>query len=398
MFEIVGSEPTDPADLLDPYVRAHRVHARRSGSRPPASSPSCEHRPLGPRRRHPASRSPPPSSSVLIHRDSRIALVVTRRGRHVGLTGRRRRPRPSPSAAVLLRLGVSSRHAPVSSPDVIADRLVSGKRRHARTRSSSGLSRAASVRAYSAEDVHPPDGTDPRRGHRVPSMRTRIWLRVGTGAPAWSRRVAPARRAPDAEAPAAIPTRKRDEAPTSGEDACREVRHQRRPARRGHPSRCRPTTRWIRSRSSWRISRRRPVSCCGTSRLIEDLRASRQRLVTAQDEERRKLERNLHDGAQQQLVALAVKLRLAEPRRHATRTKSARAGRRTRTRTATPWRTLRDLARGIYPPLLADQGLAAALEAQARKASLPVRVEPDGVGRYPTETSRRPCTSARSRR
>ena len=46
-------------------------------------------------------------------------------------------------------------------------------------------------------------------------------------------------------------------------------------------------------------------------RLVEDVRASRQRLVAAQDEERRRLERNIHDGAQQQLVALAVKARLA---------------------------------------------------------------------------------------
>ena len=46
---------------------------------------------------------------------------------------------------------------------------------------------------------------------------------------------------------------------------------------------------------------------------------------------------------------------------------------------------LRDLARGIYPPLLADQGLGAALTAQARKASLPVEVETDGLGRYPQE-------------
>jgi signal transduction histidine kinase len=46
---------------------------------------------------------------------------------------------------------------------------------------------------------------------------------------------------------------------------------------------------------------------------------------------------------------------------------------------------LRDLARGIYPPLLADQGLRAALEAQARKAGLPVAMELDGVGRYPQE-------------
>ncbi len=47
--------------------------------------------------------------------------------------------------------------------------------------------------------------------------------------------------------------------------------------------------------------------------------------------------------------------------------------------------TLRDLARGIYPPLLADQGLAAALSAQARKAALPVEVSADGIGRYPQE-------------
>ena len=58
------------------------------------------------------------------------------------------------------------------------------------------------------------------------------------------------------------------------------------------------------------ISPRRPDWCSATSGLIEELKASRQRLVAAQDEERRKLERNLHDGAQQQLVALAVKQRL----------------------------------------------------------------------------------------
>jgi signal transduction histidine kinase len=47
--------------------------------------------------------------------------------------------------------------------------------------------------------------------------------------------------------------------------------------------------------------------------------------------------------------------------------------------------TLRDLARGIYPPLLADRGLVAALEAQARKSAVPVEVSPDGVSRYPQE-------------
>ncbi|MGH2675321.1 MAG: histidine kinase, partial [Actinomycetota bacterium] len=117
-------------------------------------------------------------------------------------------------------------------------------------------------------------------------------------------------------------------------------------------------------------------------RLIEELRASRQRLVAAQDEERRRLERNIHDGAQQQLVALAVKIRLA-------RTMTERDVERARGllddlqgETQEALEDLRDLARGIYPPLLADRGLAAALEAQARKLPLPVRVEPNGLGRY----------------
>jgi signal transduction histidine kinase len=120
-------------------------------------------------------------------------------------------------------------------------------------------------------------------------------------------------------------------------------------------------------------------------RLIEELRASRQRLVTAQDEERRRLERNIHDGAQQQLVALAVKIRLA-------RSMTAKDVERAQSlldqlqgETQEALENLRDLARGIYPPLLADQGLAAALEAQARKVPFPVEVQPNGVGRYPAE-------------
>jgi signal transduction histidine kinase len=121
-------------------------------------------------------------------------------------------------------------------------------------------------------------------------------------------------------------------------------------------------------------------------RLIEELRASRQRLVTAQDEERRRLERNIHDGAQQQLVALAVKVRLA-------RTMTARDVERAQAlldelqgETQEALENLRDLARGIYPPLLADQGLASALQAQARKVPFPVQVEPNGIGRYPADT------------
>jgi len=120
-------------------------------------------------------------------------------------------------------------------------------------------------------------------------------------------------------------------------------------------------------------------------RLIEELRASRQRLVAAQDAERRKIERNIHDGVQQQLVALTVQMRLAghlaesDPQK----TREMLAGLQEQTNAALD--DLRDLARGIYPPLLADKGLGAALAAQARKAAVPTTVEAAEVGRYPQD-------------
>jgi signal transduction histidine kinase len=120
-------------------------------------------------------------------------------------------------------------------------------------------------------------------------------------------------------------------------------------------------------------------------KLIAELRASRQRLVAAQDEERRKIERNLHDGAQQQLVALTVQLKLA---RSLVERDPAKAGELLGTiqgSATDALEDLRDLARGIYPPLLADQGLPAALEAQARKAVVPTTVEAQAVGRYAQE-------------
>jgi signal transduction histidine kinase len=119
--------------------------------------------------------------------------------------------------------------------------------------------------------------------------------------------------------------------------------------------------------------------------LIEDLKASRQRLVAAQDEERRRIERNIHDGAQQQLVALAVKLKLADTLvgKDEDRAHTMLADLQVETNNALE--DLRDLARGIYPPLLADKGLAAALESQGRKSVVSVSVEADGIGRYPQE-------------
>jgi signal transduction histidine kinase len=118
---------------------------------------------------------------------------------------------------------------------------------------------------------------------------------------------------------------------------------------------------------------------------IEQLRASRQRLVSAQDEERRRLERNLHDGAQQQLVALAVKLRLLEQLVERDPAQARSVAAQLQGDTTDALEELRDLARGIYPPLLADKGLVAALESQARKSVVPVAIEANGVGRYPRE-------------
>ncbi len=117
---------------------------------------------------------------------------------------------------------------------------------------------------------------------------------------------------------------------------------------------------------------------------IDDLRASRRRLVQAQDQERHRIERNLHDGAQQQLVALSIQLGLLEdsagdPDEVRQMTDQLRAGLRA------ALDDLRALARGIYPPLLAEQGLGPALRAQAGKAPLPVLVEADGIGRYPRD-------------
>ncbi len=106
------------------------------------------------------------------------------------------------------------------------------------------------------------------------------------------------------------------------------------------------------------------------------------RLVQAQDEERQRIERNLHDGAQQQLVALTVQLSLLEesaedPDGVRQMTRQLRSGLRAAVD------DLRALARGIYPPLLADQGLGPGLRAQASRAPLPVLIEADGIGRYP---------------
>ncbi len=122
-----------------------------------------------------------------------------------------------------------------------------------------------------------------------------------------------------------------------------------------------------------------------TDRLGE-LRASRQRMLAAQDRARHALERDLHDGAQQELVALKIKLGLAgtiATREGVTAVAAGLAQSATVADQAVD--TLRDVARGIYPPLLETEGLAAALSAQARRADLSATVLDRAGRRYPRE-------------
>jgi len=116
-----------------------------------------------------------------------------------------------------------------------------------------------------------------------------------------------------------------------------------------------------------------------------ELQASRGRLVAAADAERRRIERNLHDGAQQHLVALAVKVRLLEQfsGRDPERAKGLMNQLQDDVRAAIE--ELRSLAHGIYPPLLSSAGLSVAIAAACRRAAIPAGVEADGVARHAPE-------------
>jgi signal transduction histidine kinase len=118
---------------------------------------------------------------------------------------------------------------------------------------------------------------------------------------------------------------------------------------------------------------------------LEEIRASRLRLVAAQDAERRRIERNIHDGAQQHLVALAIKLSITESMIGTDTEGERELLAELREDAAGAVEELRGLARGIYPPLLTSMGLVAALEAQAGKAPVPTSVTADGIGRYPQD-------------
>lgn len=120
-------------------------------------------------------------------------------------------------------------------------------------------------------------------------------------------------------------------------------------------------------------------------RQAAELRASRQRIVAAQDEERRRLERNIHDGAQQHLVALAVKLRLTKTMLERDPVKGHTMLGELRHQVDSAIDTIRSLSLGVYPPLLEEQGVAAALAGQYTTSGIPVRMQSDAFDRHPIE-------------
>ena len=255
----------------------------------------------------------------------------------------------------------------------VADRLVYGKRATPYEVLAEFSARVGG--SYGAEDVLPRMAQILARA--VAARRAVVWLRIGD-------QLRPTAVYPEADAPPPVAT-SGDELPTLPADASVEVRDRGEllgalsvdtpPNEPMNPSK----ERLIQDLASQAGLVLRNV------RLIEELRQSRRRIVAAQDERARKLERNIHDGAQQQLVAIAVRLRLAEQLagRDTGRAKELLA--QLQTDTADALENLRDLARGIFPPLLADSGLGAALNAQSRKSPVPIEFGVDGIGRYPQE-------------
>ena len=114
----------------------------------------------------------------------------------------------------------------------------------------------------------------------------------------------------------------------------------------------------------------------------DELRASRARVVAAADAERRRIERDLHDGAQQHLVALAVNLRLARELAEADPIAAKAVLEELAGDVHEALEEIRDLAHGIYPQLLVDRGLSEGLRAAVARAPVPTRLETGTIGRY----------------
>ncbi|HEX5923988.1 MAG TPA: sensor histidine kinase, partial [Baekduia sp.] len=115
---------------------------------------------------------------------------------------------------------------------------------------------------------------------------------------------------------------------------------------------------------------------------LAEVQASRERIVAAGDAERRRLERNLHDGAQQRLVALSMQLRLLQGRIRAEDPSAQELASSASEQLAQSLQELRELARGIHPAVL-DHGLVAALESLAARSPVATTVSYDAAGRLP---------------
>jgi signal transduction histidine kinase len=116
---------------------------------------------------------------------------------------------------------------------------------------------------------------------------------------------------------------------------------------------------------------------------VDDLRDARARIIAAADAERRRIERDLHDGAQQRLVALALTLGMAESRLKADPDAAAELISQAREEASLAVKELRELASGIHPALLSERGLGPALEALASRAPVPTTVEGVPAQRLP---------------
>jgi signal transduction histidine kinase len=115
---------------------------------------------------------------------------------------------------------------------------------------------------------------------------------------------------------------------------------------------------------------------------LDELRGSRVRIIEAAQKERQRLERNLHDGAQQRLVALSLELGLLE-RRYGSDPGALTGLERARSEIATSLQELRDVARGLHPAVVSGHGLAVALESLAALATVPVQLNVDLAKRLP---------------
>ena len=128
--------------------------------------------------------------------------------------------------------------------------------------------------------------------------------------------------------------------------------------------------------------RRNKRPAAGLERSLRELRHSRARIFASADLERRRIERDLHDGAQHGLVALRVRIGLARQRLADDPTQADQVLHELSEAVDAVLQDVRRLAKGVYPSVLADRGLVEALRAAARNSPLPVIVRAENVDRY----------------